>query len=115
RDMGKIKQFINETKALGCKFLLDDFGSGYSSYSYLKELPVDIIKIDGVFVKDMLDDESSHAMVKSITDVAHMMGKQVIAEFVENEAILIELRNLGVDYAQGYGIGQPAKLDSPDR
>ncbi|MET0024356.1 MAG: DUF1631 family protein [Sedimenticola sp.] len=114
RDIDKIKRFINETKALGCRFLLDDFGSGYSSYSYLKELPVDIIKIDGVFVKDMLDDESSHAMVKSITDVAHMMGKQVIAEFVENEAILIELRNLGVDYAQGYGIGQPAKLDSPD-
>ncbi|WP_172838854.1 EAL domain-containing protein [Solemya velesiana gill symbiont] len=112
RDISKIKHLLNEIKALGCKFLLDDFGSGYSSYSYLKKLPVDIIKIDGISVKDMLQDKSSHAMVKSITDVAHFMGKQVIAEFVENEAILIELRNLGVDYAQGYGIGQPAKIEN---
>lgn len=103
---------IHELKELGCKFYLDDFGTGYSSYSYLKDLPVDFVKIDGVFVKDITKDKTSYAMVKSITDIAHQMGKKVIAEYVENEAILIALRKLEVDFAQGYGVGHPSPIQS---
>lgn len=98
-------------KATGCKFYLDDFGSGYASYAYLKDLSVDVVKVDGIFVKDILQDKSSRAMVKSIVDIAHYMDKKVIAEFAETEAHLIELRELDVDFAQGYAIGRPAPLE----
>ncbi len=108
--MEQVKALVNRIRALGCKFYLDDFGSGYASYSYLKELPVDVIKIDGIFVKELVEDETSRAMVKSITEVSHQMGKQVVAEFVENEAILFALRDLEVDFAQGYGVGRPVPL-----
>jgi diguanylate cyclase (GGDEF)-like protein len=102
--------FIKALKALGCRFALDDFGSGLSSFAYLKNLPVDFIKIDGMFVKDIVDDPIDLAMVKSINDMAQVMGKQTIAEFVENDAILEKLRKIGVDYAQGYGIDRPRPL-----
>ncbi len=108
--MEQVKALVNRIRALGCKFYLDDFGSGYASYSYLKELPVDVIKIDGIFVKELVEDETSRAMVKSITDVSHQMEKRVVAEFVENEAILFALRDLEVDFAQGYGVGRPVPL-----
>lgn len=103
--------FIREIKQRGSWFALDDFGSGLSSFAYLKKLPVDLIKIDGLFIKDILDDPIDLAMVRSINDIGHVMGKQTIAEFVENEAILDELRHIGVDYAQGYSIGQPRALE----
>ena len=93
-------------------FALDDFGSGLSSFAYLKNLPVDYLKIDGAFVKDMVDDPIDYAMVKSINDVGHVMGKQIIAEFVESDEILAKLREIGVDYAQGYGISRPGKLST---
>lgn len=102
--------FINELKGQGCLFSLDDFGSGLSSFAYLKNLPVDYLKIDGLFVKDILDDEVDLAMVKSINEVGHVMNKKTIAEFVENEAIFNLLKALGIDYAQGYGIGKPVPL-----
>jgi diguanylate cyclase (GGDEF)-like protein/PAS domain S-box-containing protein len=102
--------FIKALKGLGCRFALDDFGSGLSSFAYLKNLPVDFLKIDGMFVKDIVDDPIDLAMVKSINDMGHVMGKQTIAEFVENDAILEKLREIGVDYAQGYGIGRPQPL-----
>jgi len=100
-------EFINRLKNLGCHFALDDFGSGLSSFGYLKNLPVDYLKIDGVFVKDVAEDPIDHAMVKSINDIGHVMGMKTIAEFVENDAIRSMLRDLCVDYAQGYDIGRP--------
>ena len=103
--------FIGEVKATGCSFSLDDFGTGMSSYAYLKNLPVDYLKIDGAFVKDMVDSPSDYAVVKSICEIGHFMGKKVIAEFVENDEILALLKELGVDYAQGYGIEKPCVLD----
>ena len=103
--------FIQSLKELGCRFALDDFGSGLSSFAYLKSLPVDYLKIDGIFVKDILDDPMDFAMVKSINEIGQVMGKQTIAEFVENEAILEKLQEIGVDYAQGYGIGRPEPLE----
>lgn len=102
--------FMQRLKQHGCTFALDDFGSGLSSFAYLKTLPVDFVKIDGLFVKDILTDPVDRAMVKAIIEMAHAMGKLAIAEFVENDEILQEVIDLGVDYVQGYGIGRPAPL-----
>ncbi|MDH3689299.1 MAG: EAL domain-containing protein [Gammaproteobacteria bacterium] len=102
--------FIATLKELGCYFALDDFGSGLSSFAYLKNLAVDFLKIDGMFVKDIVDDPTDLAVVISINEIGHAMGKKTIAEFVENDAILEKLREIGVDYAQGYGIGRPMPL-----
>lgn len=104
-------KFINGLRSKGCLFSLDDFGSGLSSFAYLKKLPVDYLKIDGVFVKDILNDRFDFAMVKSITEVGKVMSKKTVAEFVENEQIFNLLYGLGVDYAQGYGIGKPVPLE----
>ncbi len=103
-------RFINMLKGRGCVFALDDFGSGLSSFAYLKNLAVDFLKIDGVFVKHILDGPIDLAMVKSINDIGHVMGKKTIAECVENEAILRKLQEIGVDYAQGYAVGRPQPL-----
>ncbi|MEH6575877.1 MAG: EAL domain-containing protein [Amphritea sp.] len=110
-NLSEARRFIHGLKAYGCQFSLDDFGSGFSSFAYLKNLPVDNLKIDGLFVKGMVDDELDLAMVKSINDIGHVMGKTTIAEFVENEAVLNALKEIGVDYAQGYGLGRPKPLD----
>jgi len=91
-------------------FALDDFGSGLSSYAYLKNLPVDFLKIDGVFIKNMDTNPYDFAVVKSITEIGHFMGKEIIAEYVENDNILSMLREIGVDYAQGYAIAKPQRL-----
>ncbi len=111
-NLDKAARFIQELKTLGCRFCLDDFGAGMSSFGYLKHLPVDFLKIDGVFVKDMADDPIDRAMVEAINSIGHVMGKQTIAEFVDNERILVALEELGVDFAQGYGIDKP-KLFAP--
>jgi diguanylate cyclase (GGDEF)-like protein/PAS domain S-box-containing protein len=103
-------EFIHELKRLGCRFALDDFGSGLSSFAYLKNLPVDYLKIDGSFVRGVETDEIDHAMVGSIHQLATLMGIQTIAEFVENDGILEKLAEIGVDYAQGYGIAKPRPL-----
>ena len=104
-------KFITTLKGLGCQFALDDFGSGLSSFGYLKNLSVDYLKIDGMFVKDIIDDPIDRAMVKSINEIGHVMGMQTIAEFVENDVIKGMLKEIGVDYAQGYGIGKPQPFD----
>jgi EAL domain-containing protein (putative c-di-GMP-specific phosphodiesterase class I) len=103
-------KFMTRLKAHGCAFALDDFGSGLSSFAYLKSLPVDFVKIDGFFVKDILSDPVDRAMVKAIIDMTHALGKLAIAECVENDAILHELIDLDIDYVQGYGIAKPVPL-----
>lgn len=102
--------FIEHFRSQGCQIALDDFGSGFSSYSYLKQFPADFIKIDGHFVRDLLDDHYDKAIVKSIHEVARAMGLQSIAKFAENNDILLALKMVGIDYAQGYAIAKPSPL-----
>lgn len=102
--------FIAVLRDMGVRFALDDFGSGLSSFAYLKNLSVDYLKIDGAFVREMAHDRIDYAMVSSINEIGQLMGIKTIAEFVENDAILEKLRELNVDYAQGYGIGRPRPL-----
>ena len=109
-NLGQATHFIKKIKALGCQFSLDDFGTGMSSYSYLKALPVDFLKIDGSFVKNIITDLNDQAVVKSINEIGHAMGKKTVAEYVENDEILQLLREMGVDYAQGYTIEKPTLL-----
>jgi diguanylate cyclase (GGDEF)-like protein len=101
---------VSRLRSMGCSLSLDDFGTGLSSFSYLKQLPIDYLKIDGSFVRPILEDRIAHAMVSSINQIGHIMGLRTIAEFVENKAIMEQLRLVGVDYVQGYGIGAPMPL-----
>ena len=110
-NLAKASRFIEALRQRGCRFALDDFGSGMSSFAYLKNLPVDFLKIDGAFVRDIMDDDIDLAMVRSINDIGHVMGKKTIAEFVEDREIEQRLRQLGVDYAQGYGVARPMPLE----
>jgi diguanylate cyclase (GGDEF)-like protein/PAS domain S-box-containing protein len=105
-------KFIKKLKSYGCRFSLDDFGSGLSSFAYLKNLPVDYLKIDGMFVKDIVDDPIDHAMVKSINEIGHVMNMKTIAEFVENDKIKEMVKEIGVNYGQGYGIGKPQPFEN---
>jgi diguanylate cyclase (GGDEF)-like protein/PAS domain S-box-containing protein len=109
-NLHKATLFIEALKQLGCRFALDDFGSGLSSFGYLKQLPVDYLKIDGSFVKDMARDEIDRAMVESINQVGHIMKMKTIAEWVEDEVTYNDLKGLGVDYSQGYYTGKPEPL-----
>jgi EAL domain-containing protein (putative c-di-GMP-specific phosphodiesterase class I) len=104
-------QFMHALRDKGCRFALDDFGSGLSSLAYLKNLPVDIVKIDGAFVRNISNNDIDRMMVKSICEIARMMGKKVTAEYVESEEALEILRKTGVDYVQGFHIGQPVPIE----
>ena len=109
-NFSQASRFIQALKELGCKFALDDFGTGLSSFGYLKHFPVDFLKIDGSFVKGVLHDPIDREMVRSINEIGHLTGKQTIAEWAENAEIIEVLRGLGVDYAQGYGVSQPQRV-----
>lgn len=109
-NLSHAQHFISKLKQLGCNFALDDFGSGFSSYAYLKNLPVDFLKIDGMFIKDIHTDPTNYAMVESINHIGHVMGRQTIAEFVATPQIQQSLNTLGIDYMQGYGIAKPRAL-----
>ena len=106
-NLDSASTFLSILKTIGFSFALDDFGSGLSSFGYLKTLPVDYLKIDGMFVKDIINDPIDRAMVESINNIGHIMGMKTIAEFVENDEIRAVLDDIGVDYVQGYGIGKP--------
>ncbi len=110
RDLARAQRFINDMRALGCRFALDDFGTGFCSFNYLRALDVDYFKIDGSFVRDLDSSPLSIAVIRSITDIAHVLDKQTVAEHTENVAILAALRELGVDFAQGYGLHRPEPL-----
>jgi diguanylate cyclase (GGDEF)-like protein/PAS domain S-box-containing protein len=103
--------FIHELRTLGCRFALDDFGSGMSSFSYLRNMAVDYLKIDGQFVRGIAEDAVSRTLVGNINDIGHLLGKHTIAEYAEDAATLDTLRTLGVDFVQGHAVSQPVPLD----
>ena len=109
-NLNKASRFMHELRSLGCHFALDDFGSGMSSFAYLKHLPVDYLKIDGSFVRDIVRDPVDFALVEAINRIGHVLGMRTIAESAESEAILEKLRDLGVDYVQGNAIHVPELL-----
>ena len=111
-DVERSVEFINSIKKLGVKFSLDDFGTGLSSFSYLKQFPVDYLKIDGEFVRDISRDETSYVFVRSMTEVGHCLNMKVIAEYVESDTMFGKLREANVDYVQGYIIGRPVEIES---
>lgn len=109
-NLNRAGLFMNQLRQRGCRFALDDFGTGLSSFTYLKQLPVDYLKIDGSLVKDIARDPIDRSMVDAIARIGRVMGLYTIAEFVEDDAVLATLAELGVDFAQGYGIARPAPL-----
>jgi len=109
-NLKNASQLISDLKKLGCMFSLDDFGSGLSSFAYLKNLHVDYLKIDGGFIKDMLNNQADASMVEAIHQIGHVLGLKTIAEYVENKSIQEAVENIGVDYVQGYGIHKPEPL-----
>jgi diguanylate cyclase (GGDEF)-like protein/PAS domain S-box-containing protein len=112
RNISHAARFMTELKKMGCQFSLDDFGSGLSSFGYLKMLPVDYLKIDGSFVRNMVHDEHDHSIVVAITQIAKTLKIGCVAEYIENEATLLALKEIGVDYGQGYFLHRPEALSS---
>jgi Amt family ammonium transporter len=110
-NMDVAQQFVSGLRKLGCRFALDDFGSGLSTFDYLKQLEVDYVKLDGSLVRDVATSRVSQAMVHAVNYVVHVMGMESIAEFVESDAIIATVRKLSVDYLQGYAIGRPEPID----
>lgn len=109
-NLVKAADFVRAFRNLGCKFSIDDFGTGLASHNYLRELPVDYVKIDGTFIKEIDKNRTDYAMTRSINDLAHFLGQKTIAESVENAKIIEKLTEIGVDYLQGWGIGKPKLL-----
>jgi EAL domain-containing protein (putative c-di-GMP-specific phosphodiesterase class I) len=111
-NLSIVKEFIDAVKNFGCSIALDDFGTGMSSFSFLKNLNVDYIKLDGSFVRDIHKDPINNSMVNAINSVAQVMGKVIIAEFVENEEVSVLLKEMGIGYGQGYYYHRPEPLTS---
>ena len=99
-------------RGMGCRFSLDDFGRGFSSYAHLKNLPLDYLKIDGSFIRELANDPINFAMVQSINQLAHILGVQTIAECVENDDVMQKLISIGVDHVQGHSIGKPTLMQN---
>jgi len=112
-QLNSAMEFIQKIRRLGCRISLDDFGVGFSSFSYLKHLRADILKIDGSFIRDIHNNNADQLFVKALVDVARGMGMRTIAEFVENEQVFERVRSLGVDYVQGYYLGKPQSELAP--
>ena len=110
KDIDEAIAFMNSMRGMGCRFALDDFGAGLSSFGYLKVLPVDYLKIDGSFVREVTTDAVSRSMVEAICQIGRTMGLAIIAEFVGDAETVQILSEIGVDYTQGYHIGKPAPL-----
>lgn len=106
-NLSSASAFMHELAAIGCRFSIDDFGSGLSSFAYLRKLPVEFLKIDGLLIKDILDDQTDFTMVKAINEICKSMGKQTVAEYIESPRLLAAVREIGIDYAQGYHVGEP--------
>ena len=109
-NLVKAADFVRTFRNIGCKFSIDDFGTGLASHNYLRELPVDYVKIDGTFITNIHRNRNDFAMARSINDLAHFLGQQTIAESVESEEIIAQLRTIGVDFLQGWGVGRPKLL-----
>ncbi|OUR89634.1 GGDEF domain-containing response regulator [Cycloclasticus sp. 44_32_T64] len=114
-NFDKTRQMVSKIRALGCRFALDDFGAGFSSFNYIKNFPVDYLKIDGQFISNLAVDHADQVLVKSMIEVAHSLGKKAIAEYVSNAEILRVLKELGVDYVQGYLLGKPEEELLPEQ
>ena len=112
RDMARAQELIAQLRGLGCAFALDDFGTGFCSFNYLRSLDVDYFKIDGSFVRGLESEPLSMAVIRSITDIAHVLDKKTVAEHTENEAVCAVLRDLGVDFAQGFGVHRPEPIEA---
>lgn len=110
-NMEKAQALASRIRRWGCRFALDDFGAGFGSFYYLKYLPVDYLKIDGEFIRNLDSSEIDQQMVKAMVEIARALGLQTIAEFVESDAILTKLREFGVDFVQGYHVGRPAPVE----
>ena len=111
-NLGQAVELMEQLRSFGCRFALDDFGSGLSSFRLLRNLPIDLLKIDGSFVRDMEANPVDLAVVEATTRVARAMGLSTVAEWVEDRRLLGRLRELGIDYAQGFGIGHPVALEA---
>ena len=111
-NLSSASEFMHKLSEIGCRFSIDDFGSGLSSFAYLRKLPIDFLKIDGLLVKDILDDPTDFTLVKSINEMSKSMGKRTVAEFVESPRLLNAVRDIGIDFAQGYHIGEPELIDN---
>ena len=114
RNIEEARELVEKLRAMGCQFALDDFGSGLSSFGYLKKLPVDYLKIDGMFVREILKDKTDRVFVRAIINIAKTMGIKTVAEFVENDEIYDVVADFGVDYVQGYGVHRPERLEFYD-
>ncbi|OQY38781.1 MAG: hypothetical protein B6229_05085 [Spirochaetaceae bacterium 4572_7] len=111
-NLDSARKFIDSLKRVGCRFSLDDFGSGFSNFTYLKNLDIDYLKIDGSFIENMLDDPINRAMVESINNIGHSMKMKTVAEFVSSKGLQEELIELGIDYLQGYNICKPTPIEN---
>lgn len=109
-NINEARHFMEQLRDIGCRIVLDDFGRGLSSFAYLKNLPVDMLKIDGLFVREIMEDYTDHTMVRMINELAHSLGMQTIAEYIENEQVMCCIRQLGIDYGQGFHMARPEAI-----